>query len=143
MRWIEPATDDDSHSALEKNGAERHRLPARSARRVRAGARSNLWDAENMLWAGADLKASEYSPTLRGLIFLRYANVRFAAREKNLKPQTGLRANIRSTDWKAPEFGAIRAVNVGSKFLSKFLDTLLAKLIVGELRIPNTKNSQP
>ena len=57
MHWTEPATADDSHAALEKK----------------------LWDAANMLWAGADLKPSEYSPTVLGLIFLRYADVRFTA----------------------------------------------------------------
>ena len=78
MHWTEPATADDSHAALEM-----------------------LWDAANMLWAGADLKPSDwsgatkttrkgspkgerggahqYSPTVLGLIFLRYADVRFAA----------------------------------------------------------------
>jgi type I restriction enzyme M protein len=64
MHWTEPATADDSHAALEKK----------------------LWDAANMLWAGADLKPSEYSPTVLGLIFLRYADVRFAAVEKELHP---------------------------------------------------------
>ena len=63
MHWTEPATADDSHAALEKK----------------------LWDAANMLWAGADLKPSEYSPTVLGLIFLRYADVRFAAVEKDLE----------------------------------------------------------
>ncbi len=63
MHWTEPATADDSHAALEKK----------------------LWDAANMLWAGADLKPSEYSPTVLGLIFLRYADVRFAAVGKDLE----------------------------------------------------------
>jgi hypothetical protein len=46
MHWKEPATADDSHAALEKK----------------------LWDAPNMLRAGADLKPTEYSPTVLGLI---------------------------------------------------------------------------
>jgi type I restriction enzyme M protein len=62
MHWTEPATADDSHAALEKK----------------------LWDAANMLWAGADLKPSEYSPTVLGLIFLRYADVRFSAVEAEM-----------------------------------------------------------
>ena len=62
MHWTEPATADDSHAALEKT----------------------LWDAANQLWAGADLKPSEYSPTVLGLIFLRYADVRFVAVEADL-----------------------------------------------------------
>lgn len=53
MHWTEPATAADSHAALEKT----------------------LWDAANQLWAGADLKPSKYSPTVLGLIFLRYADV--------------------------------------------------------------------
>ncbi|WP_411828220.1 N-6 DNA methylase [Luteolibacter sp. AS25] len=79
MHWTKPATADDSHAALEKK----------------------LWDAANMLWAGADLKPSEYSPTVLGLIFLRYADVRFAAVEKDLKPQAGSRRKISATDYHA------------------------------------------
>ena len=53
MHWTEPATADDSHADLEKK----------------------LWDAANQLWAGADLRPTEDSPNVLGLIFLRYADV--------------------------------------------------------------------
>jgi type I restriction enzyme M protein len=79
MHWTEPATADDSHAALEKT----------------------LWDAANQLWAGASLKPSEYSPTVLGLIFLRYADVRFAAVEKDLTPQAGSRRKIGPADYHA------------------------------------------
>ena len=79
MHWTEPATADDSHADLEKK----------------------LWDAANQLWAGADLKPYEYSPTVLGLIFLRYADVRFVAVEKDLKPQAGTRRKIGPTDFHA------------------------------------------
>jgi type I restriction enzyme M protein len=79
MHWTEPATSEDSHAELEKK----------------------LWDAANQLWAGADLKPSEYSPTVLGLIFLRYADVRFASVEKDLKPQAGSRRKIGPTDFHA------------------------------------------
>lgn len=79
MHWTEPATADDSHAALEKK----------------------LWDAANMLWAGADLKPSEYSPTVLGLIFLRYADVRFSAVEAEMKPQAGARRKIGPADYHA------------------------------------------
>jgi type I restriction enzyme M protein len=79
MHWTEPATADDSHAALEKK----------------------LWDAANMLWAGADLKPSEYSPTVLGLIFLRYADVRFTAVEAEMKPQAGARRKIGPADYHA------------------------------------------
>lgn len=79
MHWTEPATSDDSHAELEKK----------------------LWDAANQLWAGASLKPSEYSPTVLGLIFLRYADVRFASVEKDLKPQAGSRRKIGPTDYHA------------------------------------------
>lgn len=79
MHWTEPATSDDSHAALEKT----------------------LWDAANQLWAGASLKPSEYSPTVLGLIFLRYADVRFAAVAEDLKPQPGARRKIGPADFHA------------------------------------------
>jgi type I restriction enzyme M protein len=79
MHWTAPATSEDSHAELEKK----------------------LWDAANMLWAGADLKPSEYSPTVLGLIFLRYADVKFAAVEAELKPQPGPRRKIGSADYHA------------------------------------------
>ena len=79
MHWTEPATSDDPHAALEKT----------------------LWDAANQLWAGASLKPSEYSPTVLGLIFLRYADVRFAAVAEDLKPQPGTRRKIGPADFHA------------------------------------------
>lgn len=79
MHWTEPATAEDSHADLEKK----------------------LWDAANMLWAGASLKPSEYSPTVLGLIFLRYADTRFAAVEGDLKPQPGSRRKIGPADYHA------------------------------------------
>lgn len=86
MHWTEPATSDDSHAELEKK----------------------LWDAANQLWAGASLKPSEYSPTVLGLIFLRYADVRFAAVEQELGrdvrpagPTSRRRRTIGPTDYHA------------------------------------------
>ncbi len=79
MHWTEPATADDSHADLEKK----------------------LWDAAYQLWAVADLKPSEYSPTVLGLIFLRYADVRFAAVKEEIQPQAGSRRKIGPTDFHA------------------------------------------
>lgn len=44
-----------------------------------------LWDAANQLWAGAGLKQSDYSEPILGLIFLRFAEVRFSARRAVLE----------------------------------------------------------
>ena len=60
MHWTEPATAEDTHAALDKT----------------------LWDAANQLWSNAALKPSEYSPTVLGLIFLRYAE---CARDSSAK----------------------------------------------------------
>jgi type I restriction enzyme M protein len=79
MHWTEPATADDSHAELEKK----------------------LWDAANQLWSNASLKPSEYSPTVLGLIFLRYADVRFVAVEAEMKPHAGSRRKIGPTDFHA------------------------------------------
>ncbi len=66
MHWTEPASSDDSHSELE----------------------TKLWGAANQLWANAALKPSEFSPIVLGLIFLRYADVRFQAAHEELHPST-------------------------------------------------------
>ena len=64
MIWNEPADADSTNSQLE----------------------ARLWDSANTLWANAALKPSEYSPVVLGLIFLRFADVRFADVESKLKP---------------------------------------------------------
>lgn len=85
MHWTAPATSEDSHAELEKK----------------------LWDAANQLWSGADLKPSEYSPTVLGLIFLRYADVRFAAvkdeigGDRSPSGPTSRRRKIGPTDYHA------------------------------------------
>jgi type I restriction enzyme M protein len=63
MQWIAPSEKDADNAALEKR----------------------LWDAANQLWAGAGLKQSEYSEPVLGLIFLRFAEVRFSAQRKKLE----------------------------------------------------------
>jgi type I restriction enzyme M protein len=44
-----------------------------------------LWDVANELRANSGLKASEYSVPVLGLIFLRYAEFKFAQAEQELK----------------------------------------------------------
>ncbi len=66
MQWIEPAAPEDTHTVLEKR----------------------LWDSANQLWANAALKPSEFSPVVLGLIFLRFADVRFTAVEEELEGTT-------------------------------------------------------
>lgn len=44
-----------------------------------------LWDVANELRANSGLKASEYSVPVLGLIFLRYAEFKFARAEQELK----------------------------------------------------------
>ena len=57
---------------------------------------NNNNDLENRLWGAADelranskLKSSEYSIPVLGLIFLRYADVKFAEAEKQVAGQGG------------------------------------------------------
>ncbi len=86
MHWTEPASAEDSHSELEKQ----------------------LWGAANQMWANADLKPSEFSPVVLGLIFLRYADVRFAAVEADMgrddrpdRPTSRRRRTIGPADYHA------------------------------------------
>lgn len=62
-----------------------------------------LWDVADELRANSKLKSSEYSTPVLGLIFLRYADSKFAHAEKelNAKKPTGSRRTIGKTDYQA------------------------------------------
>ena len=65
MNWIAPPEKDTAAATLEKN----------------------LWDAADNFRANSGLKAQEYSGPILGLIFLRFAEVRFALRRAHLQQQ--------------------------------------------------------
>src|SRR5437899_9266171 len=48
-----------------------------------------LWEAADQLRANSGLTAQQYSGPVLGLIFLRFAEVRFAKRRAELEKQTG------------------------------------------------------
>ena len=63
MHWIAPAEKDTDNAALERR----------------------LWDAADQFRANSGLKSQEYSAPVLGLIFLRFAEVRFAAQRARLE----------------------------------------------------------
>lgn len=63
MHWIAPSEKDTAAATLEKR----------------------LWDAADQFRANSGLKAQEYSGPILGLIFLRFAEVRFAAQRAKLE----------------------------------------------------------
>ena len=63
MHWIAPSEKDTATASLEKR----------------------LWDAADQFRANSGLKAQEYSGPILGLIFLRFAEVRFAAQRAKLE----------------------------------------------------------
>ena len=63
MQWIAPAEKDAATATLEKR----------------------LWDAADQFRANSGLKAAEYSGPILGLIFLRFADVRFAKQRTKLE----------------------------------------------------------
>jgi len=63
MQWIAPSEKDTANETLEKR----------------------LWDAADQFRANSGLKAQEYSAPVLGLIFLRFAEVRFAAQRAKLE----------------------------------------------------------
>ena len=73
MEWIEPADQNDTSAEIEKH----------------------LWATANTLWADADLKPSEYSPIVLGIIFLLYADIKFSAAEAEMKPAKGKGSRVR------------------------------------------------
>jgi type I restriction enzyme M protein len=68
MQWIAPAEKDSATQTLEQR----------------------LWDAADQLRANSGLKAQEYSGPILGLIFLRFAEARFAA-ERAISRRLALR----------------------------------------------------
>ena len=80
--WIAPALKDEATHTLEKQ----------------------LWSAADELRANTDFKSSEYAQPVLGLIFLKFADAKFAARRAELeKTATGRRGSptpLRAIDGK-------------------------------------------
>jgi type I restriction enzyme M protein len=57
-----------------------------------------LWSVADQLRANSGLKPSEYSRPVLGLLFLRYADGRFAEAEKQPKPRPGSRMGVSGPD---------------------------------------------
>ena len=60
-----------------------------------------LWEAADQLRANSSLAASQYSIPVLGLIFLRYADVRFAQVEKALAGKVTGRRTVGKADYQA------------------------------------------
>ena len=80
-----------------------------------------LWSAANQLWAGAGLKQSDYSEPILGLIFLRFAEVRFNARRAVLSghPSPQPSPTGRGSDAELPSTPGRRAGDEGAARLSR------------------------
>jgi type I restriction enzyme M protein len=80
-----------------------------------------LWSAANQLWAGAGLKQSDYSEPILGLIFLRFAEVRFNARRAVLSghPSPQPSPTGRGSDVELPSTPMRRAGDEGAARLSR------------------------
>jgi len=62
---------------------------------------NRLWESADELRANSKLKSSEYSVPVLGLIFLRYADHKFGAAEKNLDGKGTGRRKIGKRDYQA------------------------------------------
>ncbi len=63
MKWVAPQEKDEASDALEKR----------------------LWEAADQMRANSGLTSQQYSSPVLGLIFLRFAEVRFAAQRAKLE----------------------------------------------------------
>lgn len=69
---------------------------------VNGDVEKRLWATADQLWANTGLKPSDFSAPVLGLIFLRYAEKKFAEAEKKLGPVgTGDRRKVGKTDYEA------------------------------------------
>jgi type I restriction enzyme M protein len=95
MHWIAPSEKDLATDTLEKR----------------------LWSAANQLWAGAGLKQSDYSEPILGLIFLRFAEVRFGARRTELeKAGASARRGSKVDDPTAYHAEGVLFLDAGARF---------------------------
>jgi type I restriction enzyme M protein len=95
MLWIAKSEKDSASSTLEKR----------------------LWDAADQFRANSDLKAAQYSQPVLGLIFLRFAEVRFAAeRAKFEKTAASSRRGSRVDDPSAYHAEAVLYLTPNSRF---------------------------
>ncbi len=62
---------------------------------------NRLWETADQLRANSGLRASEYSTPVLGLIFLRYADIRFAAAHEELEGKGSRRRKIGLADYHA------------------------------------------
>nr|WP_314899150.1 class I SAM-dependent DNA methyltransferase [uncultured Deefgea sp.] len=62
---------------------------------------NRLWSAADQLWAMTDLKPSEFSTPVLGLLFLRYAETKFAAAEARFAEDGLSAAELDKTDFQA------------------------------------------
>jgi type I restriction enzyme M protein len=95
MQWIAPKEKDSENSTLEKR----------------------LWDAADQFRANSGLKAQEYSGPILGLIFLRFAEVRFMAQRAILeKDIASARRGSRKDDPTAYHAEGILYLSAGARF---------------------------
>ena len=62
---------------------------------------ARLWEAADELRANSPLKSSDYSVPVLGLIFLKYADVRFSRAEKQIAGKGTSRRKVGKTDYQA------------------------------------------
>lgn len=76
-------------------------LPEQKGKNSLAELERKLWSAADQLYANSSLKPFEYSVPVLGLIFLRYADLKFAQAEKELAVKSTGRRQIGKTDYQA------------------------------------------
>jgi type I restriction enzyme M protein len=87
MRWIAPNEKDTGSKSLE----------------------TQLWDAADQFRANSGLKAQEYSGPILGLIFLRFAEVRFAAQRQKAGASSRRGSRVLARNVQDEVLGAVRA----------------------------------
>lgn len=94
MRWIAPSARDTAAAALEKR----------------------LWEAADQLRANSGLTSAQYSQPVLGLIFLRFADARFSARQAELAKGGSARRGSRVDDPAAYHAAGVIFLPAGARF---------------------------
>ena len=138
MHWIAPSEKDTATATLEKR----------------------LWDAADQFRANSGLKSQEYSAPVLGLIFLRFAEVRFTAQRAKLeKSATSSRRGSRVDEPAAYHAEGLlylpaearfdyllnrpEAENIGAKVNAAMRDVAKFELRNPKCEVPSVRQSAP
>jgi type I restriction enzyme M protein len=110
--------------------------------RINGELEKRLWAAADQLWANTDLKPSEYTSPVLGLIFLKFADFRFSQAQAQLEKKSTGRRTVGKTDYQAMGILYVPAEARFSKLLQLPEGANIAKAITDAMKAIEAENTE-